>query len=47
MNAPQWAFFDGHVDVAHFADLFDPGDYNADQGTGEWSHNKIHPLIAQ
>lgn len=46
-NAPQWVFFDGHVAADALSELYDPGDYDPEAGSGEWVHNKFHPMIAR
>ncbi len=43
---PQYSFWDGHVEPGSLEDVYDSGDYTG-SGTGEWIHNKFHPMIAR
>lgn len=46
-DRPQYSFWDGHVEACAPDDVYDPGSYDSNSGTGEWAANKFHPLIAR
>ncbi|MCC6680145.1 MAG: type II secretion system protein [Phycisphaeraceae bacterium] len=43
---PQYSFWDGHAEPAALEDVYDSGTYTG-SGTGEWTRNKFHPMIAR